>query len=111
MAFNAYSLFDLFPRLCLRPLHDGCQGRFTDVVLRKRCSLLALGDVYRLIADSHEAQHDMIAATANAVTTDTATFSKTARAAILAGAGKWVGHAKWPLRMGWKLTLKWLPSS
>jgi hypothetical protein len=45
-----------------------------------------------MIAESHEAQHDMITASTNDVTLDTTTFSKTARAAILAGAGE-VGRA------------------
>jgi hypothetical protein len=45
-----------------------------------------------MIADFHEAHHDRIAATANTLTTNTTTFSKTARVAILAGAGK-VGRA------------------
>ena len=55
MAFSAYSLFILFPRMCLRPLPNGCKGRFADGVLRKRCSLFMKGDASRLITDSHEA--------------------------------------------------------
>jgi hypothetical protein len=59
MALSANSLFILFPRLLLRPLPYGCQCRFADVVLRKRCELLHAGDIHRLIMDSHEAQSDL----------------------------------------------------
>ncbi len=89
---SAYSLFILFPRLLLRPLPNGCQGRFADAVLRKRCDLLREGDIQRLILDSHESQADRILSSINSASKDTPTFSKTARAAILAGDGQ-VGRA------------------
>jgi hypothetical protein len=85
---SAYSLFILFPRLLLRPFPNGCQGRFSDAVLRKRCDLLLEGDLQRLILDSHEALSDRILSSINSASTDTATFLKTARAAIPAGAGQ-----------------------
>ena len=50
--------------------------------------MLILGDVSRLITDSHEAEIDRISLAVSVASTDTITFSKTARAAILAGAGK-----------------------
>jgi hypothetical protein len=92
VALSAYSLFILFPRLLLRPLPNGCQGRFADAIFRKRCDLLLAGDIHRLILDSHEAQADRILSSINSASTDTPTFSKTARAAILAGVGQ-VGRA------------------
>jgi hypothetical protein len=46
----------------------------------------------RLIMDSHEVQADRILSSINSASTDTPTFSKTARAAILAGVGQ-VGRA------------------
>jgi hypothetical protein len=55
LALSAYSLSILFPRLLMRPLPNGCQGRFVDAVLRKRCELLHAGDIQRLTLDSHEA--------------------------------------------------------
>ena len=57
-----------------------------DAVLRKRCDLLHVGDVHRLILDSHEAQSDQIMSSINSASSDSATFSKTAKAAILVGA-------------------------
>ena len=54
MAFSAYSLLVLFPRDLLRPLPNGCQGRFGDGVLRKRCELFNAGDIMRLITDSRD---------------------------------------------------------
>jgi hypothetical protein len=54
LALNAYSLFIFFSRLLLLPLPKGCQGRFVDAVLQKRCELPHAGDIQRLILDSHE---------------------------------------------------------
>jgi len=37
IAFSAYSLFILFPRLLLRPLPTRCQSRFAEAAFRNRC--------------------------------------------------------------------------
>ncbi len=92
LAMSAFTLFILFPRLLLRPLPNGCQGRVAEAVMRKRCDLLLAGHIQLLVRDSHEAQTDKISTFTNAASTDTPSFSKTARAAILAGAGQ-VGRA------------------
>ncbi len=70
MAMSAFSLFILFPRLLLRPLPNGCQGRFAEAALRKRCDLPQAGDVQRLIQDSHEAQTDRVRSSINSASTD-----------------------------------------
>ncbi len=49
MAFAAYSLFILFPRLMLRLLPDGCQGSYAAAALNRRCGMWASGDVDGLI--------------------------------------------------------------
>ena len=36
LAFNAYYVFVLFPRLLLRPLPDGCQESFAAATLSRR---------------------------------------------------------------------------
>ena len=55
LAFSAYSLFVLFPRLLLRPLPDGCQGSFAAAALSRRCRLLKEGEVGTLLNEAHEA--------------------------------------------------------
>ncbi len=92
LALCAYSLFVLFPRLLLRPLPNGCQGRFAEAALKRRCHLYETGNIGRLIMDSHEAQTDQVNASVRADSDDTLLFSKTIRAAILARAGE-VGRA------------------
>ena len=88
LAFSAYSLFVLFMHLLLRPLPHGCQGRFADAALKRRCLLYVTGDIGRLLTDSYEAQTDRVTARILATSEDTVSFSKTARDAILAGAGE-----------------------
>jgi hypothetical protein len=46
------------------------------------------GDIGRLLTDSYEAQTDRVTARVLAASEDAVSFSKTARAAILAGAGE-----------------------
>ena len=40
LAFSAFSLFVLFPRLLLRPLPEGCQGGFAAAALIMMCRQL-----------------------------------------------------------------------
>ncbi len=89
MAFSAFSLFVLFPRLLLRPLPDGCQGCFAAAALTRRCNLLREGNLKVLLTEAHEAQIERVAKVIKAASTSasTSSFSKTARAAILEGAG------------------------
>ena len=86
MAFSAYSLFVIFPRMLLRPLTNGCQGRFAYAALKRRCQLHKTGDIGRLLTNSYEAQTHRATARVMAASEDTVSFSKTARDAILAGA-------------------------
>jgi len=53
LAFCVYSLFVLFPRMLFHPLSNGCQGRFAEAALKRRCPLYETGDIGRLIMDSH----------------------------------------------------------
>ena len=94
LAFSAFALFVLFPRLLLRPLPHGCQGSFAATSLSRRCSLLKEGKIMVLLNEAHEAHTGRIAKLTKAasVSASTTTFSKTARAAILAGVGA-VGRA------------------
>ncbi len=75
LALSAYSLFILFPRLLLRPLPNGCQGRFADDFIRKRCELLHAGDIQQLILDSHEAESDRATASINSASSDSVGWS------------------------------------
>ena len=90
--FECLLPFHSLPSTLIAPLPNGCQCRFADVVLRKRCELLHAGDIQRLILDSHEAPSDRVMASINSASSNTVTFSKTARAAIRVGAGQ-VGRA------------------
>jgi hypothetical protein len=92
LALSAYFLFVLFPRILLRPLPNGCQGRFADAVFRRRCELYKSSEVLRLLSESHEAQTDRATSALNTASSDSVTFSKTAIVAILAGVGE-VGRA------------------
>jgi hypothetical protein len=92
MAFTAYALFILFPRLLLRPLPAYCQGRFAEAAFRSKCLLFQEGDISRLITDSHDAQSERVSTAMNSISTDTVVFSKTARASLLASVGE-VGRA------------------
>jgi hypothetical protein len=94
LAFGAFALFVLFPRLLLRPLPDGCQGSFAAAALSRRCSLPREGKISVMLTKAHEAQAGRVAKLTKATSTSASTtaFSKTARAVILAGAGA-VGRA------------------
>ena len=75
LAFCAYSLFVIFPRLLLRPLSNGCQERFAEATLKRRCHLYETGDIGRLIMDSHEALTDRVNASVRVASDDTVLFS------------------------------------
>ncbi len=60
LAFNAYALFVLFPRLVLKPLQDGCQRRLVATALLDRCKKLSEGDVASLIFDAHEGHTERV---------------------------------------------------
>ena len=55
LAFYAFALFVLFPRLILRPLTDGCQGSFAAAALSRRCNLLKEGKISIMLSEAHEA--------------------------------------------------------
>jgi hypothetical protein len=55
LAFSAFALFVLFPRLLMRPLPDGCQGSFAAAALSRICSLLREGEISVLLTEAHEA--------------------------------------------------------
>jgi len=88
LAFSAAALFVLFPRLILRPLADGCQGRLAAAAFLDRCKRLEAGDLEGLIREAHEAQTERVRGRTAAASTQPHSFSKTARAAVLAGAGE-----------------------
>jgi hypothetical protein len=74
--------------MMLRPLPNGCQGKFANAALKRRCHLYETGDIDRLLTNSYEAQKDRVTTRVLAALEDTVSFLKTARAAILAGAGE-----------------------
>jgi len=88
LAFNASALFVLFPRLILKPLPEGSQGRLVAAALLDRCKKLSVGDVAGLIYEAHEAQTERVWGRIVVASTQSHSFSKTARAATLAGAGE-----------------------
>jgi hypothetical protein len=94
LAFSAFALFVLFPRLLLRPLPDGCQRSFAATTLSRRCRLLREGKITVLLSEAHEVQTGRVAklTSATSVSASTTNFSKTAGAAIRAEAGA-VGRA------------------
>jgi hypothetical protein len=94
LAFSVFALSVLFPRLLLRPLSDGCQESFVVAALFRRYNLLREGKISTLFSEAREAQAGRVAKQTKAasIPTSTTPFSKTARAAILAGAGA-VGRA------------------
>ena len=94
LAFNAFSLVVLFPRLLLCPLPDGGHGSFAAATLARRCNLLWEEKLSVLLTESHEAHTERLAKLIKAASTSASksTFSKKARAAILSGAGA-VGRA------------------
>jgi hypothetical protein len=74
--------------MLLRPLPNGCQGRFGNAALKRRCHLYETGDIGRLLTDFYEAQTDRVIPRVLGALEDTVPFSKTTRVAILAGAGE-----------------------
>ena len=94
LTFNAYFPFVLFSRLLLRPLPNRCQGRFANALLRRRCEIFNAGDIQRSITDSHEAQSDKVTTTMNSTSSDSITFSKTAKASFLAAAWELIRACK-----------------
>jgi len=86
LAFSASALFVLFPRLILKPLPEGCQRRLAAAALLYRCRKLSVGDVAGLTYDAHEAHTERFRGRIVTASTKPHSFSKTARAAALAGA-------------------------
>jgi hypothetical protein len=60
LAFSAFALFVLFPRLILMPLPEECQGRLAAVVFLDRCRKLSVRDVASLIYDDHETHTERV---------------------------------------------------
>jgi hypothetical protein len=89
LAFCAYSLIVLFPRLLLRPIPNGCQGSLAAAALSRRWCLLREGEIETLLLEAHEAQADRVVkqTEVHSKSTSNSSFSKTARATIMAGAG------------------------
>ncbi len=56
LAFSFADIYVPFPRLMLRPLPDGSQGRFAAAELMKRCQMMSSGDMARLLKDAHDTQ-------------------------------------------------------
>ena len=76
LSFSASALFVLFPRLLLRPLQDGCQGRLAAAALLERCKKLLARDVLGLIKESHEAQTERVRSRTAAASTQPHSLSK-----------------------------------
>ena len=53
LAFSAFSLFVLCPRLLFRPLPDGCQRSFATATLSRRYNLLREGRITVLLIEAH----------------------------------------------------------
>jgi hypothetical protein len=88
LAFSASALYVLFPRLLLRPLPEGCQGRFASAELTRRCEMLASGNVAGLLNESHEALTARALKSVESSSSQPLSFSKTTRRSALAGAGE-----------------------
>ena len=86
LTFSAFAFFVLFPRLLLPPLPGGCQVSFAATALTRRCNMLKEGKIATLISEAHEAQVGRVMKQTKVVSipTSTTTFSKTARASMLA---------------------------
>jgi hypothetical protein len=92
LAFAAWTLFVLFPRLLLRPLPNGCQGSFAAAALERRCRLWEEGSLSTLISEAHEAQSERAANASKALSEPLTLPPLSARAASLARVGE-VGKA------------------
>ena len=84
VAFCAYAIFVLSPRLILESLPNGCQGNFAACALKRRCHMLDEEAVVDLIRVSHEALLARRAKQAAAVPTLVTSLSKAAKIATLA---------------------------
>ena len=60
LAFSAFALYALFPRMLPRPLPDCCQGSFATTALSRRCSLLMEGQIDLHLREAHEAQAERV---------------------------------------------------
>ncbi len=54
MAFASYSAFVLFPRLILRSLPPGFNGKHAAIAFAKRCKLLMDGQAADLIREARD---------------------------------------------------------
>ena len=61
LAFSAFAVFVLLPRLLLRLLPDGCQGSFVAAVLSKRRYMLREGKLATMLSEAHEAHAGRVA--------------------------------------------------
>ena len=52
LAFIAFALFVLFPRLLLRPHPDVSQGSFASAALSRRCNILREGKIEILLSEA-----------------------------------------------------------
>ena len=92
LAFSAYTAFILFPRLILRSLPPGCQGKHASPTFKTRCDMLMEGKVSEMIRDAHDSQVKRVVHRIHAVTQPSPKFPLTTRAAALARCGA-VGKA------------------
>ena len=92
LAFASYIAFILFPRLILRSLPPGCQGKYAAQAFRTRCEMFNDGRVADLIKEAHDSQVTRVTRRIHDSTQPSTSFPKTARAASLAGGGA-VGKA------------------
>jgi hypothetical protein len=84
LALSAYTAFILFPRMILRSLPPGCQGKHASLAFKTRCDMFVEGRVSELIQDAHDSQVKRVARRIHAVTKPSAKFPLTARAVALA---------------------------
>ena len=87
LAFSSYSDFILFPRLILKSLRPGYQGRHAALALARRCEMLMDGRVAELIEEAHDSRVKRVARKIHDVTKPTIIFKQAARAAALAICG------------------------
>ena len=92
LAFRFHLVFVLFPILTLRPLSNGYRGGIAVATLSRRCTLLREGDIDSLVREAHEARTNKVAKALAEASALKSSFSKTAKATILAKA-RAVGRA------------------
>ena len=61
LAFSADAAFILFPRLILRSLPPGCQGKYASLAFAERCEKLIDARITELIEEAHESQVKRVA--------------------------------------------------